>query len=397
MDGLAEVIAPHPALRAGAADLRPTDLVEQVRSSELVDVVDDAVVSAVVREVSRASGEIAEHPEDHREDVAGRSPVDLEVVIPAYNESGRLPATLAAMVAFLSEQPWTSRVVVVDNGSVDDTAATVLAVTGRACNVATGWCVEAVAIGCSQAGKGAAVHRGLRTSRSRIVGFTDADLSTPLETFLPVMAALQGGAAAAIASRHDACASGGAAVRRLGGTAFRLLSRLDRHRGIDAAPGPRRPRRLHRRRHAASRAVPSRAGAADPRSRADRPHRHLRERLVTSTLIPDTRAPGARSPSPSPGRVTAQLAGCRVLVLNWRDVRHSQAGGAELYAHEISKRWVEAGVHVTWLTALAGNVSGPVVVDLTGVDDATAVTPGDRPVVCSPTVIWQRRRGPRDR
>ena len=157
MDGLAEVVAPHPALRTGARELRPIDLVEQVRSSELVDVVDDAVVSAVAQAVSRASGEIARHPEDHREDAAGRSPVDLEVIIPADNESGRLPATLAAMVAFLSEQPWTSRVVVVDNGSVDDTAATVLAVTGRACNVATGWCVEAVAIGCSQAAKGAAV------------------------------------------------------------------------------------------------------------------------------------------------------------------------------------------------------------------------------------------------
>ncbi|NMO92532.1 glycosyltransferase [Actinomycetospora sp. TBRC 11914] len=154
--------------------------------------------------------------------------MDLEVIIPAYNESGRLPATLAAMVAFLSEQPWTSRVVVVDNGSVDDTAATVLAVTGRACNVATGWCVEAIAIGCSQAGKGAAVHRGLRTSRSRIVGFTDADLSTPLETFLPVMAALDGGAAAAIASRHAPGASIAGKQplgRRLGGTAFRMLSR----------------------------------------------------------------------------------------------------------------------------------------------------------------------------
>jgi glycosyltransferase involved in cell wall biosynthesis len=45
------------------------------------------------------------------------------------------------------------------------------------------------------------------------------------------------------------------------------------------------------------------------------------------------------------------LAGCKVLVLNWRDVRHSLAGGAETYAHEISKRWVQAGLEVTWLTA----------------------------------------------
>ena len=67
---------------------------------------------------------------------------------------------------------------------------------------------------------------------------------------------------------------------------------------------------------------------------------------MTSTLTPTTLRPG-----PVLGRATAQLAGCRVLVLNWRDVEHSQAGGAEAYAHEISRRWVEAGVGVTWLTS----------------------------------------------
>ena len=71
---------------------------------------------------------------------------------------------------------------------------------------------------------------------------------------------------------------------------------------------------------------------------------------MTSTLTSGARA-GTAVAVPVLGRATEQLAGCRVLVLNWRDVRHSQAGGAELYAHEISKRWVEAGVHVTWLTA----------------------------------------------
>lgn len=50
-------------------------------------------------------------------------------------------------------------------------------------------------------------------------------------------------------------------------------------------------------------------------------------------------------------RALERLAGRRVLVLNWRDVRHSQAGGAEAYVHEISRRWVGAGCSVTWLTA----------------------------------------------
>lgn len=46
-----------------------------------------------------------------------------------------------------------------------------------------------------------------------------------------------------------------------------------------------------------------------------------------------------------------QLRGKQVLVLNWRDVRHSQAGGAEWYMHQIARRWVVAGASVTWLTA----------------------------------------------
>lgn len=45
------------------------------------------------------------------------------------------------------------------------------------------------------------------------------------------------------------------------------------------------------------------------------------------------------------------LRGRRLLVLNWRDVRHSEAGGAETYAHEVSRRWAAAGAQVTWLTA----------------------------------------------
>ena len=52
-----------------------------------------------------------------------RTPVDIEVVIPAYNESARLPETLRQSVAYLDRQPWSSRLVVVDNGSVDETAA----------------------------------------------------------------------------------------------------------------------------------------------------------------------------------------------------------------------------------------------------------------------------------
>lgn len=51
--------------------------------------------------------------------------------------------------------------------------------------------------------------------------------------------------------------------------------------------------------------------------------------------------------------ITGRLAGSRILVLNWRDIRHPQAGGAEQYMHEIGRRWARQGVDVTWFTARA--------------------------------------------
>lgn len=45
--------------------------------------------------------------------------------------------------------------------------------------------------------------------------------------------------------------------------------------------------------------------------------------------------------------VAATKSGKRILVFNWRDMRHEQAGGAEVYVHELAKRWVKEGNHVT--------------------------------------------------
>lgn len=215
-------VAPHPALPDEPDLLGSADLDEAPRTADDVDRLDEAAVSAVSDAVGGAAATLAgsASPPPRGESAAARPAMDLEVIIPAYNESGRLPATLTAVVAFLSDQPWDSRVVVVDNGSVDDTAASVLSVEGAG--------VEAVAIGCSRPGKGAAVHRGLRTSCSRFVGFTDSDLSTPLETLRPVVAALEAGAAAAIGSRNAPGARRAVKQglgRRLGGRAFRLASR----------------------------------------------------------------------------------------------------------------------------------------------------------------------------
>jgi len=41
----------------------------------------------------------------------------------------------------------------------------------------------------------------------------------------------------------------------------------------------------------------------------------------------------------------------KILIFNWRDIKNPQAGGSEIYFHEIAKRWAEKGNKVTWITS----------------------------------------------
>jgi dolichyl-phosphate beta-glucosyltransferase len=150
-----------------------------------------------------------------------RSVVDLEVIIPAYNEAARLPSTISNTVDFLKAQAWKSRIVVVDNGSADETGSVVRRLSAASNGVPISL------IGCSRPGKGAAVRRGLLSGTSTFTGFFDADLATPVDTLTPAMEHLRLGASAVIASRHS---PGSTFVRRqqfrrrLGGAAFRVIT-----------------------------------------------------------------------------------------------------------------------------------------------------------------------------
>lgn len=152
-----------------------------------------------------------------------RSAVDLEIIVPAYNEADRISGTLHQTVEYLESQPWTSRVVVVDNGSSDDTGSVV-----RRLSVQLSGRVAITLIGCGRPGKGAAVRRGILSGTSTFTGFFDADMATPVETLSVTMGHLHRGAAAVIASRH---CQGSTFVRhqplgrRMGGLAFRVLTR----------------------------------------------------------------------------------------------------------------------------------------------------------------------------
>ncbi len=93
----------------------------------------------------------------------------LSVVIPAYNESERLPATLERINHYLKGREGAWEVIVVDDGSSDGTA-----------EVAREYGVRVIA--CSEnRGKGAAVRTGVAASVGRLVLISDADLATPIE------------------------------------------------------------------------------------------------------------------------------------------------------------------------------------------------------------------------
>ncbi|MFF3837724.1 glycosyltransferase [Streptomyces sp. NPDC001930] len=150
-----------------------------------------------------------------------RPPVELELLIPAYNEQRRLPSTVAATVEFLAGRPWSSAVVVVDNNSADGTLDVLERFAGSP--------VPVHAIGCSDQGKGAAVRRGIETSSAHFIGFADADNATPVETLDRVMELLRAGHGAVIASRHAPGARldvEQSALRRGGGLLFRSLAHL---------------------------------------------------------------------------------------------------------------------------------------------------------------------------
>lgn len=53
----------------------------------------------------------------------------------------------------------------------------------------------------------------------------------------------------------------------------------------------------------------------------------------------------------------------RILIYNWRDTRHTWAGGAEVYVHELGKRWVEGGHHVTVFCGNDGHLPRREIID----------------------------------
>ncbi|GJQ36548.1 MAG: glycosyltransferase family 2 protein [Anaerolineales bacterium] len=104
----------------------------------------------------------------------------LSIIIPAHNEENRLPRTLEEIFSFLKGQSYPSEVIVVENGSTDETLS-----------IANDFAKEhpgLVVIHEDRNGKGNAVRRGMLEARGEYRFICDADLSMPIEDlphFLP--------------------------------------------------------------------------------------------------------------------------------------------------------------------------------------------------------------------
>jgi dolichyl-phosphate beta-glucosyltransferase len=118
----------------------------------------------------------------------------LSIVVPAYDESGRLPGSLRRMREHFDAAGEEYEVIVVDDGSSDDTYSSSV-------ELAQSWPQLIVLHFEQNRGKGAAVREGMLHARGEHRLFTDADLSTPLDELPRLREKLQGQTKVAIGSR----------------------------------------------------------------------------------------------------------------------------------------------------------------------------------------------------
>ncbi len=147
----------------------------------------------------------------------------LTLILPAYDEARRLPASLARCAEYFQSRGLAAEIIVADDGSRDDTAA---AIARTVAFLPLGSpAVRHLAL--PHRGKGGAVRAGVRAAVGDPIVFLDADLTIPIELLEPFLAALSAGADIAVASRYVP----GSIVhrpwwRRIIGNVYRLAVRV---------------------------------------------------------------------------------------------------------------------------------------------------------------------------
>lgn len=154
-------------------------------------------------------------PDDH-----GVIDHQLTLLVPSFDEERRLPGTLAGIGEFLDVWGVDYRVVVVDDGSGDGTAAVSRRFGPRFSTLRLG----------RRCGKGAAVRQGMLAATGRVVAFTDADLPYDLAALRTAYQSIEAGDCEAVFGARDMAGAAYDARRRLSriaaSAAFRQVVKL---------------------------------------------------------------------------------------------------------------------------------------------------------------------------
>lgn len=312
--------------------------------------------------------------------------LDLTVVVPFHNVGRqRLRAHLASVCEVLAVTGISFEVVPVSDGSTDGSE--------QVLDDLPPWLVRPIVFA-ENRGKGEALRTGLAYGRGRYLGFIDGDGDIPagVLTGFVELARNQQPDMVVGSKRHPGSRIAYPAARRLYSFAYQLLTRtLFGLRVRDTQTGIKLIRRdvlaevlprMVEKRFAFDLELLAVARRLGYRQTAELPV-EIGERF-TSTISPravwrmlqDTLAtfyrlrvlrfydPPLVLPDGPRDGLTRLQAGepLRILVCNWRDLAHPQAGGAEVYTHAVASEWVRSGHHVTWFTsAVAGRPSLEVV------------------------------------
>ena len=112
----------------------------------------------------------------------------LSLIIPAYNEAARLGASLDTVFAYLNAERPDSEVIIVDDGSSDNTAGIAEQYAKKAGRVQ----VSVIRVNPNR-GKGHAVRVGLLAATAPVALFSDADFSTPITELPKLIAPIESG------------------------------------------------------------------------------------------------------------------------------------------------------------------------------------------------------------
>ncbi|MGE3797964.1 MAG: glycosyltransferase [Thermomicrobiales bacterium] len=150
---------------------------------------------------------------------ASREP-SQSIVIPTYNEAERIDQSIEAVLQYLGAQSYDAELLIVDDGSTDDTSDKVR--RWQTCHP------EVRLIDIPHAGKAAAVRSGVNAAKGDLIVFTDADLATPISFIGPFREAIADGFDVVIGSREGQGARrfGEPALRHVMGRVFNGLVRL---------------------------------------------------------------------------------------------------------------------------------------------------------------------------